>query len=300
MNNKINNIFDMKRKVIASMTSEGWKRPHVSYVYEADVTEFLKIYNDYYKNNKITFNTMLLKVIIEGIKKAPKMNSIIEYNSFFISGKIITKKEININMPVLLKNGEMVTVNLRDFQNKSLKEMTNYIKDINEKVQNSNIDYYLLKVGLNDTLKELKRGRIIKAIGRGIGCKFGRGKVRKFTKEEKAKIKEIDDKKSLSINDLNKGTITISNIGAAIKDTNGVFALLDLVPPQCCAIGIGTINDKPLVYFNEEKGANEIGIRKTLSFTIAFDHRALDFGLIAPFINELDSIFRNPERIRMW
>ncbi|MEL7570634.1 MAG: hypothetical protein AAGU14_08755 [Eubacteriaceae bacterium] len=42
MNNKDKHIhFNMRKKVIASTTHQGWREsPHVSYVYEADVTYF--------------------------------------------------------------------------------------------------------------------------------------------------------------------------------------------------------------------------------------------------------------------
>ena len=33
---------------------------------------------------------------------------------------------------------------------------------------------------------------------------------------------------------------------------------------------------------------------------IAFDHRALDFGDIVPFLERLDDIFENPEQIHSW
>ena len=36
-------IFDIQRKIVANMTSESWEQiPHVSYLYEADVTDSIK------------------------------------------------------------------------------------------------------------------------------------------------------------------------------------------------------------------------------------------------------------------
>jgi pyruvate dehydrogenase E2 component (dihydrolipoamide acetyltransferase) len=105
--------------------------------------------------------------------------------------------------------------------------------------------------------------------------------------------------KKLTINDLNQGTITISNLGAAVKGTNGFVGILDIVPPQVCVVGIGAMQEKPEVYYAEDKSP-KIGVRKIMPFTIAFDHRALDFGDIAPFINELESIFSSPSVIHTW
>ena len=49
-----------------------------------------------------------------------------------------------------------------------------------------------------------------------------------------------------------------------------------------------------------DKGEKEIAIRKTLGFCIAFDHRAIDFAEIIPFIKRLDEIFANPEQVMDW
>ena len=37
-----------------------------------------------------------------------------------------------------------------------------------------------------------------------------------------------------------------------------------------------------------------------LPFTIAFDHKALDYGDVIPFMDRLDEIFENPSVIHDW
>ena len=91
-------------------------------------------------------------------------------------------------------------------------------------------------------------------------------------------------------------TITISNIGSTYREQRGTISMLDIIPPQVCVIGFGAIQEKPGVYTNEQ-GEKTIGIRKILPICIAFDHRALDFGEVIPFIKKLDSIFENPDII---
>ena len=39
---------------------------------------------------------------------------------------------------------------------------------------------------------------------------------------------------------------------------------------------------------------------KKISLTIAIDHRALDMGDIAPFLNKLNEIFKNPQIVKEW
>lgn len=289
--------FNMRKKVIASVTQEGWKKiPHVSYTYEADATKFyeefqkLKGSGRYSKN--ISFNTLLLRVIVEGIKAAPQLNAEIRYNTFLISGQVTVKKEININMPVLLPGGEMITVNLRDMGNKSLEAMAEQIENLMKRVRTCDIERSLLKVGLKDTLRNLRRGKIIKVIGRGLGIAQGCKRSLKRGKNKK-------NRNILSREVLDQGTITVSNLGAAIKGTRGSIGLLDIVPPQVCAIGIGVLQDKPGIYLVRDK-KSLIGIRKMIPFTIAFDHRALDFGEVAPFINRLEEVFHNPEVLHSW
>ena len=74
---------------------------------------------------------------------------------------------------------------------------------------------------------------------------------------------------------------------------------MDILEPQVCAIGISAVQERRGVYVNEEK-AKLIGIRKFLPICIAFDHWALDYGEIVPFINEMDAIFAVPEIIQLW
>jgi pyruvate dehydrogenase E2 component (dihydrolipoamide acetyltransferase) len=295
MNNEI--PFNIRRKVIASTTYEGWKKsPHVSYVYEADATDF---YAEYIKLNlsgkyasHISFNTLLIRIIVEGIKAAPQMNATIQYNPFLVIGKITVTDEININMPFLLSGGEMLTINLRNFGNKSLHEMTEYINRINIKIKNTNIELALLDVGFSDTLKELRHGKIIKAFGRILGILINHKNIHRYSKTEKKAYINTPLENRLSKNDLNQGTITISNLGSAVQGTKGVVGLLEIVPPQVCVIGIGALQEKPGIYY-KDNNLPQIGTRKIIPFTIAFDHRALDFGDIAPFINQLESIFNN-------
>lgn len=75
-------IFDIQRKIVANMTSESWEQiPHVSYLYEADVTDLLKAYRRVKESTKtnITINTVLIKLIVESLKAAPKLNSHLDF-----------------------------------------------------------------------------------------------------------------------------------------------------------------------------------------------------------------------------
>lgn len=296
--------FGIQRKIVANMTTESWQNiPHVTYMYEPDVTKFFKEYKKLNQNRsgdeKITFNTLMLKVITEGLKAAPVMNSHIEFDRKFVRGRIDTFSDINISMPTILPNGQMMTINLRDFGNKNLDEMTAYINDVRRRAEKTNLTEAMYSVSFDNTMKNLKKGRIFQTIGRLYGANFGKCKISHFRGKAKREYESIPETERLTIKDLEQGTVTVSNIGSTYLAQRGATALLEIVPPQVCALSVGAVLEKPLVV-KKSDGRKEIEARNVLPICIAFDHRALDFGEIVPFMKRLDEIFENPSVIRSW
>lgn len=296
--------FGIQRKMVSFITTESWQNvPHVSYLYEPDVTQFFKEYKrlnrDRTGDDKITFNTVVLKAICEGLKAAPVMNSHIQFNRRFVTGKIETFDEINISMPTILPNGEMMTLNLRDFGNKNLDEMTEYIKAIRYRAEHSNLTEAMYSVSLQKTLETLRQGHLIQVARKVIGANFGRSKVHHLHGKAKRDYEAIPESERLTMKDLEQGTVTVSNIGSSYREQRGRFALLDIVPPQVAAFGVGAVQDTPMTKKHED-GSTEVVIRSVLPICIAFDHRALDFGETVPFQKRMDEIFNYPEVIRDW
>ena len=296
--------FGIQRKIVANMTTESWQNiPHVTYMYEPDVTKFFKEYKRLNQNRsgeeKITFNTLMLKVISEGLKAAPIMNSHIEFDKKLVRGRIDTFSDINISMPTILPNGKMMTINLRDFGNKNLDEMTAYINDVRRRAEKTNLTEAMYSVSFDNTMKNLKKGRIFQTIGRLYGANFGKCKISHFRGKAKREYESIPETERLTIKDLEQGTVTVSNIGSTYLAQRGATALLEIVPPQVCALSVGAVLEKPLVV-KKSDGRKEIEARSLLPICIAFDHRALDFGEIVPFMKRLDEIFEHPSVIRSW
>lgn len=296
--------FGIQRKIVANMTAESWETiPHVTYNYEPDVTEFMIEYKRLNENcapeDKITLNTIMLKIIVEGLKADPAMNAHIEFDRKLVRGEIHTFKDINISMPMVLPNGEMMTINLHNFENKNLNQMVDYIKDVNRRVANTNLNEVMFDVSLDNTLTALKHGKIKQTLYRLIGSKTGKHKVKTLSGKAKREYEAIPEKDRLTKRDIEQGTITVSNIGSTYRQQRGETCLLEIVPPQVCAIALGAVQDKPVVIVNEN-GEKEIAIRQVMPLCIAFDHRALDFGEIVPFIKRLDEIFEAPEIIHTW
>lgn len=302
---KTNTIhFGIQRKIVANMTSESWETiPHVTYMYEPDVTEFMKEYRklnlDRSGKDKITVNTLMLKVISEGLKAAPVMNSHIRFNRKLVRGEINTFEDINISMPMILPNGEMMTVNLHNFESKNLDEMTEYIHDVARRAENSDLNEAMFEVSLDNTLTALKAGKIKQTLYRLIGSKTGKHKVKTLHGEAKRAYESIPATERLTKHDIEQGTVTISNIGSTYRGQRGATALLEIIPPQVCAFAVGAVQDKPVV-ITDALGNKKIEARQVLPLCIAFDHRALDFGDVVPFLQKLDYIFENPKIMHTW
>lgn len=296
--------FGIQRKIVANMTAESWETiPHVTYNYEPDVTEFMIEYKRLNENcapeDKVTLNTLMLKIIVEGLKADPAMNAHINFDRKLVRGEIHTFEDINISMPMVLPNGEMMTINLHNFESKTLDQMVDYIADVNRRVKNTDLNEVMFDVSLDNTLTALKQGKVKQTIYRLIGSKTGKHKVKTLSGKAKKAYEAIPETDRLTKHDIEQGTITVSNIGSTYRQQRGETCLLEIVPPQVCAIALGAVQDKPVVIVNEA-GEKEIAIRQVMPLCIAFDHRALDFGEIVPFLKRLDEIFEEPEIIHTW
>lgn len=295
-----NEHFGIARKIVSNMTAESWETiPHAVVSYEPEVTEFLKVMKeinkDATKETKLTLNTIMLRVIVEGLKACPILNSHIEFNRKLVRGNVKTFKEIDISMPMILKTGEMMTINMHDMHSKTMSQMRDAIADSARRANNSDLNEVMFEVSLDNTLQGLKKGKIAQTVNRLIGSKTGKHKVKTLSGKAKKEYYSIPVTDRLTKHDIEQGTITVSNLGSVCRDWNGICTILEIIPPQVCAIAIGSTQLVPIA---EETGEVRTGYR--LPLTIAFDHRALDMGDVAPFMNRLNEIFANPEIIKEW
>lgn len=295
--------FGIQRKMVASITSESWKNvPHAAFVYEPRVDKLFEKYQKLNENRgpeeKITFNTVMLRVVVEGIKAAPEMNSHIKFNDKCLVGRVDTFENINISMTTILPNGEMMTTNLRDFQDKTITQMSDYIKDLRERAAKSNLTEAMYRVSFNKTLETIKDGKVLQAGLRIFRAKTGKNRIRHLKGKAKRDYYRIPETERLGDKDLEQGTITVSNVGSLYLKQRGTVSLLEIIPPQVSVIGLGAIQERPVV--DVVDGNKQIVIGKILPMCIAFDHRALDMGDVIPFIKKLDEIFENPEIIDNW
>lgn len=292
--------FGIARKIVSNMTAESWETiPHAAVTVEPEVTQFISVLKEINegreKEERITLNTAMLRVITECIKACPAVNAHIDFKRKLVRGCVKTYEDIHISMPMVLKTGEMMTINMHDMQNKSMSQMRDAIADSARRANNSDLNEVMFEVSLDNTLNGLKHGKIAQTVCRLIGSKTGKHKVKTLSGQKKKDYYAIPTTERLTKHDIEQGTITISNLGSVCRNWNGVCTLLEIIPPQVCAIGIGSLQN---AVFADDDGTIRAG--KKIPVTVAIDHRALDMGDITPFVDKLNEIFANPEMIKEW
>ncbi len=206
--------FGMQRKIVSHMTSESWKTiPHVTYMYEPDVTDFMQEYRllsrDSNRPRKITVNTIMLKAIAEGLKAAPSLNAHIDYHDRTVRGSVTLLDSIDISVPWCLPNGEMMTVNLRDVGSKTLDELAAYIEDIGRRMANTDFNEAMYEVAFAETMGHLKRLHIVRVLRRLFGCKVGKHRVKTLSGKARKAYRKIPASDRLTKADLEQGSVTV-------------------------------------------------------------------------------------------
>jgi 2-oxoisovalerate dehydrogenase E2 component (dihydrolipoyl transacylase) len=93
--------------------------------------------------------------------------------------------------------------------------------------------------------------------------------------------------KQLRLEDMQGGTFTVNNTGAL----GSVWSLSIINPPQCGMLAAAAIVKRPVVI--ERDGEDLIAVRSMMNLSFSFDHRLLDGGYAAAF---LDAIKDNLEK----
>ncbi|MDR3345302.1 MAG: 2-oxo acid dehydrogenase subunit E2 [Oscillospiraceae bacterium] len=296
--------FGMQRKIVSYMTTESWQNiPHVTYMYEPDVTGFFDAFKQIGTKSthqyKVTFNTLMLRAVIEGLKAAPHLNGHISYDHKNAKGKIQTLANIDVSMPWLLPNGEMMTINLHNCENRNLDGLAEYIADLSRRIENTDLNEVMYDVSFDNMIGLLKQGKIAEPLRKIFAAKTGKGKIKRLPGDARKEYESIDTRDRLTRHDLQPGTITVSNIGSIYREQRGAIGILEIIPPQIFAIAIGAVQEKPGVVTKAD-GTKEVTVCKVLPMCLALDHRALDFGDAVPFMQRLDEIFAKPEEIYSW
>lgn len=296
--------FKIMRKIVAHMTAESWEQiPHAAFIYEPDVTEFLKEYRILKEKNRpgndITFNSVMLKVIVEGLKAAPRLNAYLQYNRKNSRGIVDVIDEINISMPCKVDDENTITINVQNTNDKKLIELNDQVADLRRRAANTHLDELYYRVAFKQSMEDLREFKVLTVIRRLFAGRVGKDKVHPLSGKAKAEYYKIPESDRLTINDVRQGTLVVSNIGSILRDSRVTTTLLEIIPPQVVAIAVCAAQEKPGVVTGAN-GEKTIQPRMFMPVCIAIDHRAFDFDDMVPFIEKLDEIFANPGIMNSW
>lgn len=289
---------DIKRKCNGYILSKATTQPTAAYAYEADVTKLWEVYNEIKTqcNYRLSFNTIIMFAMTEGLKAAPRLNAHIDFKPFSTSGKLVIKKHIDIAMPVVLDSGETLPVKILHAEEKNLKELQEQVTDAVTRLKTTDLNRTLTDMALNRELAFALTGKIPQAVAMGVKGAFGKSRMGSildlFGRPEK-------EENALTPEHVNEGSVCFSNWGTLYNGLNGLATQAPLLYPQVFMMGIGVVKDKDFVFKNSD-GQVDIGVQKVLPITLTFDHRIGALNDVIPFIKKLDEIFENPEVIKNW
>ena len=87
--------------------------------------------------------------------------------------------------------------------------------------------------------------------------------------------------------DLSGGTFTVTNLG--MFEIDAFTPIVNL--PECAILGIGRVAARPIVLDEEQE---EIVVRKMMSLSLTFDHRVVDGGPAARFLQRCKRMVERP------
>jgi pyruvate dehydrogenase E2 component (dihydrolipoamide acetyltransferase) len=244
----------------------------------------------------ITANTLLLFIAAQGLKSCLKMNGKIFFKRRSANGFAEFFENIDISVPMTAPVGGMIPVNVRGCERMNLRELADAVADVRRRMKKTDFNEVMFETGLGATLKTLRQGRADIVLARLLGAAFGKAKTPLLKGRARRDYYAVPETERLAARDLEPGTITVSNFGSLYGGATPV--LLEIIPPQICVIGVGPLTERPgCVTVSGEK---KIAPRKFIAFNILFDHRALDYGDVVPFMKRLDEIFARPEDLKFW
>ena len=133
----------MRDKMLSNVFVDGQRNsPSVCATYNADVTEFIEVFDSLRAQcgYKLTLNAVMLKVLSEGLKAAPRLNAHFIYNHKATSGQYIIKKHIDVSMAICKKDGSTFQMKLLHLEDKSLKEIALMAADARRRLENADLE----------------------------------------------------------------------------------------------------------------------------------------------------------------
>jgi len=128
---------------------------------------------------------------------------------------------------------------------------------------------------------DAERGLLVPVV-RDVGSKS----LRQIAAESARLIEEVRAG-TVRANDLRGGTFSLSNLG--MYQIDAFTPVVNL--PECAILGIGRIQARPVVIDEE---AETVAVRRMMALSLTFDHRAVDGGPAARFLNRVREFVARP------
>ncbi len=297
--------FDLSQRIVAYSMSQSQKEiPLVGFNYEPDITafweEYLQLNRTRTHARKISFNTLMLKLVSECLKAAPVLNARLAYDDKASTGKLNYQGQVDISMPTILPDGRMFPLKVRNVESKSLDELSEYIYDLLSRLNNTMIDEVLYELAIERNWQDLKRGKLLEVLARIFATYIGEHRLTRAPRHERHRYKHsVSANAVLTTEDVGEGSVSVTNWGSLYKNLRGSCTIAPLIPPTVFSNAISAVQEQ-LYPYQDAEGHIQIGIKKILPITLLFDHRIGGFGDLVPYIKQMDEIFANPSLIHRW
>ena len=301
-------FMTMGDKMLSNVFVNGQRKsPVVCTLYKADVTKFIEAFDKLREecDYKLTLNAIMLKVLTECLKAAPRLNAHYKYNHTATAGQYIIKKNINVSMAICKSDGTIFQMKLQKLEEKSLKEIALMAADARERLENADLEEVMFEASRQHIIGELSKGNIISPLRQALSASFGKNKVVHLSETLKSDFLKIIGKKELQpdcevkVEEINEGTVCFTNWGAICDSPNFNIVSGPLLYPQVFLFSMGRLREEKFAY-EDEKGNVRLGNKKMLPLGLNFDHKIGGAYELIPFITKLEEIFENPEVIFDW
>ncbi len=281
--------------------------PGVGCIYEADVTKLMDEFDKLRENcsYSLTFNSLMLKILVEGLKVAPRLNAHFQYDHRATSGRLIIKKHIDVTIALCLDNGKTFQLKVMHLEDKTLQETAFLAEDAKRRLHNTKLGKMMFEVSRQRLVGLMAQGKFVSPVCQSICACFGKGKIVDLSKSLKSDFRKITGKDTLKnydglrMEELNEGTVCFTNWGPLYDKLNVDITYIPPLYPQVFLFGAGRVKEKEYVY-RDENGNLQLGTKKILPLTLVFDHKIGGAADLVPFIKKMDEIFENPEIIHSW
>lgn len=298
-------IMDIRSRVFSNALVNAQRDiPTVCCTYNADITSFWTEYEKL-KNAcsyPLPFNTLMIKLLVEGLKVAPRLNAHIEYDHKSTSGRIIIKKHIDVTVPVCSEDGTTYQVKARQLEDKTLSEIAEQLEEIKYRLGKTNMKRAYFNVAGQRMAGYAAKGKITSTFAQFRSAYFGKNKIAVFSKLFKKKYYKNNSKgkyEGLRADDFTEGTVCFTNWGTLYDRLDVNITYISPMYPSVFLLAAGRVKDESFA-FKDANGQVDIGVKKILPLTLIFDHKIGGAADIMPFIEKMDAIFANPAVIHQW